>query len=308
MRGTSPKGVFEPRERLIGEYGAAVQVDDRLDDHPDPVAFDHVRHEPATLGGLLLDALREDHHLTLAIALGCAQGYVRLPEQRDPIVALAGLARHANRGADRLGIREQRPSQPMRDRLRPSGRDERRELVAAEATDEALVRDDIPQALGGVHQGRIPGEVPTALVERAEVIEVEHDHAPGGLASRLQTAVSEPAKGRPVERARQRIEIGLPAGTGEQPLEYAHDRRSGERRECELEGRGQRDGPLVDERRKRAESGADAEVDLTRAAIERTAQHHQQARHAEHAGDAAVGADGERTRRSTAGAGGNTGA
>ena len=177
------------------------------------------------------------HGLAFSGLLGPEKRLVGALEEGDRVV-LARQLRDPGRQVQPLGrpcgFRGNRELEPAVElfgvREGGLGEDDR-ELVAADAAGDVGAADDRADALGELRQDGVAGQVADALVDRLEVVDVEHDEGelpvvavrPGDLA---RERVVEEA---PVVEARERVEVGELARLAEAPRVL--DRRPDVRRD-----------------------------------------------------------------------------
>ena len=98
---------------------------------------------------------------------------------------------------------------PAGDLLGVGAGEDDRELVAAEASDDAAVPGRPRQVLDHPPQGGVAGGVAGGLVDGAEVVEVEQEDR--AVAAAGQEGVERPAERGPVERPGEAVVVGVVA-------------------------------------------------------------------------------------------------
>ena len=286
----------EAGQRLKAGDAAGGDLHHRLEDRDDRRGGRQHRLDLAPL----LDQ-RQRHHVARVVdadaiaarALRPVQRAVRRLEQLRHRRRVGREGGHAGRaGERRAGDREpgERGAAALRDRgrrLRVGPRDEDRELLAADARDEAGLADRPRQRRRRRLQDAIALRVPEGVVEHLEVVEVEHDDADLGADGdgRGEPLLEGAVVAQPGQRVRgrERLEVGALAREPPQgEPEAQHDRQQrepdqGDGEHVELDER------LVTDERERGHG-------------ERDRQHHARVRHAAHARLRAPGRDGERDR------------
>ena len=121
-----------------------------------------------------------------AVGLGAVQRQVGILQKLLGIVAIAGRHRDADAGADhdRMAVEQiglaDRLKQPPRQqhgilRARQPALDDR-ELIGVEAGDDIVLAQRRAQALGDAAQQLVADAVAERIVDRLEIVEVEHQH------------------------------------------------------------------------------------------------------------------------------------
>ena len=185
------QGVSDEMQRLVDPFVHVVHAEEDIDDvHHDAVAdgVDGEGRGCLDAVGVSAGGLAEEFVTVFAVPFGVVQGDVGLPEQiligdgalgngdahadGDGVVDIAVFKQVADGGAE--GLRACADTRDFRNVAHVDV-----EFVAAHAPDDVVLPEGAPKLAGDFHDDGVPGEVPHAVVDVLEIVDVDHEQHAG---------------------------------------------------------------------------------------------------------------------------------
>ena len=185
------QGVSDEMQRLVDPFVHVVHAEEDINDvHHDAVAdgVDGEGRGCLDAVGVSAGGLAEEFVTVFAVPFGVVQGDVGLPEQiligdgtlgngdahadGDGVVDIAVFKQVADGGAE--GLRACADTRDFRNVAHVDV-----EFVAAHAPDDVVLPEGAPKLAGDFHDDGVPGEVPHAVVDVLEIVDVDHEQHAG---------------------------------------------------------------------------------------------------------------------------------